>query len=435
MSVDTVAQDKINFRAKVNSEPESLYDIRRMGWEFYQKEPLPERVNHLWRYTDPGLFMADYAQMAMNSTLDGAGLIPGRQLKSEQGLAAYAANKSGMKTIMQVSEKFRASGAVITDLLTAFTQNGDLISGYFGRLIPYNFGKFEALNMALWSTGIFIYIPDNAVMENPIYLYRHPTGNTTITRLLMIVGNNAAATLIDDYKCPCNETPTSANSAVEIFAGDSSRLRYVNLQRLALDNKSYITQRTQLGANAESYTLFASLGSGIAKIDEGTILNGRGATSNMFGIAFGDLKQKFDHHTLHHHKASDSYSHIDFKVVLKEKANSAYTGLIKIEKDALNCEAYQENRNLLLNKGTKAETIPELEILTDQVRCTHGATVGPIDPEMVFYLTSRGFSEDDAVRTIVHGFVEPTLNKMPDDLGNTIREIVHDKLEGRQDGR
>ena len=434
MSTQTMLKDKVIFRGKAKAESDWLYNFRKLGWEYYQDEPLPERVNHLWRYTDPELFVVDNQKIGSNGLPGISDTMNGKILKPELGLAAYAANKSDLKSILQVSEQFQKAGAIIADLRTAMEEHYDKVSQYFGRLIPHDFGKFEALNMALWNTGLFIYIPDNAVIDKPIYLYRHPTGEITMTRLLMVVGKNAQATIIDDYKCPCNATPTMANSAVELFADDSSRLSYVNLQRLALDNKAFITQRTQLGADAETYTLFASLGGGIAKIDEGTILTGRGGTSNMFGVAFGDSKQRFDHHTLHHHKASDSYSHIDFKVVLKEKANSAYTGLIKIEKDALNCEAYQENRNLLLNRGPRAETIPELEILTDQVRCSHGATVGPIDPEMVFYLTSRGFSKDEAVRAIVTGFVEPTLNKMPDDLGDTIREIVLDKLEGKQNG-
>jgi len=434
MSTQTMLKEKVAFRSKTNSESEWLYNFRQLGWEFYQDEPMPERVNHLWRYTDPQLFTLTKPDEILKSLPRSSDTLNGKMLKADQGLAAYAANKTDMKAILQVSEEFQESGAIIADLSSAIGKHHDIVSRFFGRLIPHDFGKFEALNMALWNTGLFIYIPDNVVIEKPIYLYRHPTGNITMTRLLVVVGKNAQATVIDDYKCPCNTNPTMANSAVELFADDSSRLSYVNLQRLALDNKTFVTQRTQLGADAETYTLFASLGSGVAKVDEGTILTGRGSTSNMFGVAFGDEKQRFDHHTLHHHKASNSYSHIDFKVVLKERANSAYTGLIKIEKDALNCEAYQENRNLLLNRGPKAETIPELEILTDQVRCSHGATVGPIDPEMVFYLTSRGYSKDEAVRAIVTGFVEPTLNKMPDELGATIREIVLDKLEGKENG-
>ena len=431
MTTQTAAVRNIRFRDKDSNEPTWLFEQRKQAWDFYHNAAMPERIEHLWRYSDPD----HYALVDPENYLVKHRLYPdifkAKELNEKQGIDAYWANNSDMKAVLQSSEAFRQTGAHFEELSLVINDDKNSIDSYIGQLIPAKFGKFEALNMALWNNGIFVYIPDNTVIEKPIYLYRHPNGAATFSRLLVVLGKNAQATIIDDYKCPCNKEQTLFNSIVEIFAGDSSRLSYVNLQRLALDNRAFITQRTKLGHDAESYTLFASLGSGLSKIDAGTILAGRGATSNMFGIAFGDKNQQFDHHTVHHHKASDSYSNIDFKTVMKEKSASAYTGLIKIEQDAQNCEAYQENRNLLLSEKARAETIPELEILTDQVRCSHGATVGPLDEEMVFYLTSRGISRQEAIKTIVSGFVEPTLGKMPDSLGDTIRDIVYDKLEGR----
>jgi Fe-S cluster assembly protein SufD len=431
MEMQTLIDGAIQFRAKNENEPEWIYELRNLGWNSYLNSPTPDRVHHLWRYSDPGQFMIAQPEKVAGAMNRRPEIFNAKELQPESGMDAYAANNSNMKSIFQTSADFKESGAVFEEYHKAISSHPDLVKAHIGKLISAEFGKFESLNLAFWNNGIFVYVPDNTIIEKPIYLYRHPTGSMTFTRLLVILGKNAEATIIDDYKCPCNKEATLLNSAVEIYAGDSSRVRYVNMQRLQIDNRAYITQRTQLGNNAESYTLFASMGSGVSKINAGTVLNGRGASSNMFGIAFGDGKQKFDHHTTHHHKASDSYSNIDFKVVLKDKAYSAYTGLIKIEKEAVNCEAYQENRNLLLNKGPKAETIPELEILTDQVRCTHGATVGPIDPEMIFYLTSRGIDYNQAVRVIVSGFVEPTLGKMPQNLGDTIRDIVYAKLEDK----
>jgi len=150
----------------------------------------------------------------------------------------------------------------------------------------------------------------------------------------------------------------------------------------------------------------------------------------MYGVVFGDNDQHFDYHTVHHHKASNSYSDIDFKVVLKDKANSATTGLIRIEEDAQNCQAFQLNRNLLLNDGPKAESIPELEILCDQVQCSHGATVGPIDNNMMFYLMSRGIEKKEAVNIITRGFVEPTIQKLPEELGELTRNLIIEKMKG-----
>ncbi len=243
----------------------------------------------------------------------------------------------------------------------------------------------------------------------------------------MIAGKNAKATIIDDYSGSCPDQAL-INSVVELFVGDSSNIRYANTQRLDDNCKSYITQRAKLGRDAGIYSIFGALGGNVSKVNAGSVLAGKGADSRLYGILFGNDQQHFDYHTKHHHTAGETYSNIDVKVVLKDKAVSAYTGLIKINEDALNCEAYQENRNLLLNKGTRAESIPELEILCDQVSCSHGATMGPLDPEMLFYLTSRGISRDDAVKTVIGGFVEPTVQQLPAELRDVVRDIIMAKL-------
>jgi len=149
----------------------------------------------------------------------------------------------------------------------------------------------------------------------------------------------------------------------------------------------------------------------------------------MYGLLFGSGRQHFDNHTLHHHASGQTMSNIDFKVVLRDKALSAYTGLIRIDEGAPVCEAYQENRNLLLNPGTKAETIPELEILNEEVSCSHGATLGPVSPTEIFYLTSRGIPESEAIRMIVSGYVASTLQLVPADLRERIEDFVNTRLE------
>jgi Fe-S cluster assembly protein SufD len=344
--------------------------------------------------------------------------------------SAFGYNRGDGAVFTQFGAELKNTSVVFKDLYSAAREDNAMVERHFGRLIGYNFGKFEALNMALWNNGLYLYIPANTVIEKPIYLHRHPTGMTTMSRLLVIAGENSQATIIDDYACHCHHDGAIGNSAVEIVGGASSNVRYVNIQRLAEGAKTYITERAEIGASANIKSIFGSVGSAITKVNAGVVLNSRGASSQIYGVVFGNAKQHFDYHTTQHHKSGESFSNLNFKVVLKEKAMSAYTGLIRIEKDAANCEAYQENRNLLLSKGTKAESIPELEILTDEVRCTHGATMGPIDPEMVFYLKSRGIDEAEAIRSIVSGFIEPLLVQIPADIAEILRNLVHVKLGG-----
>ncbi|HEX9638569.1 MAG TPA: SufD family Fe-S cluster assembly protein, partial [Acidobacteriota bacterium] len=193
--------------------------------------------------------------------------------------------------------------------------------------------------------------------------------------------------------------------------------------------KGFMTQRALLARGARYLGLQASFGGSVSKFDVGAVLEGEGAESRIFGVTFGEGRQHFDHHTVHDHRAGHSHSDLDVKVVLKDRARSAYTGLIRIERDAPESEAYQENRNLLLSAGTRAESIPELEILTDAVRCTHGATVGPLDPEQIFYLRSRGLPYSEAVRMVVGGFLDATLQRVPEDLHARLEELVFNRLK------
>jgi len=147
-------------------------------------------------------------------------------------------------------------------------------------------------------------------------------------------------------------------------------------------------------------------------------------------VVLGGDRQKFDHHTSHRHLSGNTWSNIDFKAALTDRARSSYTGLIRIEEDAPSSEAFQENRNLLLSDTCRADTIPELEILTDDVSCSHGATAAPIDPEQIFYLQSRGIPRHEAVRLVVKGFLEPTLAMVPAAVRAGLDELVAARLAG-----
>jgi Fe-S cluster assembly protein SufD len=429
MSTIAIEKNKTDFRSQSRFEPDWLYNIRKESWNSYNNLGLPYRADHLWRYTDP-------QDVLVKDLFDLMEIIPALPSPSENDLtklnndfSGYSYNRSDYMTFTRISKALEKSGVVFKDLLSAAIEDEDIVRKYLGNLVGYDFGKFEALNLALWNSGLFLYIPDNIEINKPIRMQRHPSGLDTIHRLLVVVGNNSHLTLIDDYSGACRNEEAQINSVVEIFAGDSSNVSYFNTQRHSTNCKSYLTQRTVIEKDAKFISVFAGVGSSISKANVGTILDGPGARSRLYGIVFGNSNQHFDYHTMHHHKSSNSYSDIDFKVVLKDKANSASTGLIRIEENAQNCEAYQVNRNLLLNEGPKAESIPELEILCDQVQCSHGATVGPIENEMLFYLTSRGIAYKDAVNIITQGFIEPTILKFPDELQKLTRELIAQKMK------
>ncbi len=415
--------------------PSWLQLKRRNLRESFNDTPLPPRGLHLWRYTDPSKFMcAQTADVPAAGNKFKALIEEVQKQLAEDQLSGLVTDFSGREIKTFGAEKLGQQGVVVTALSDAVDSHLDLVEQYLYGLVGSGMGKFEAMNGALWNDGIFVYIPDNTTVEQPLHLLREAggAGSAQFPRLLVVVGKNAELTIIDEYGGGSGEKgadPAYSNGAVEIFGLEDSRTRYVSLQRHEATTNSYLTHRAKIASGASMLTVPLAFGGALSKQNFGVILDGPGAESNMYGILFGSGRQHFDNHTLHHHASGQTHSNIDIKVVLRDKAISAYTGLIRIDESAETCEAYQENRNLLLSPGTKAETIPELEILNEDVSCSHGATIGPIDPIMMFYLMCRGIRLEDAQRMIVSGFVTPTLNRVPADMRERITSFVDTRLE------
>ncbi len=413
-----------------------LREKRHQSRELFNESPLPPRGVHLWRYTDPNKFMFDFnsvSDTAFNDKNETVAKIAKSQL--ENGSIAGLVTDFGGREIKFIGmDDVLAKGVIACSLSDAIEKHHTLVEPYLYQLINKDSGKFEAMNGALWNDGIFLFIPKGITIDKPIHLFREAGGNSSATfhRLLVVADENSELTLIDEYAGGSSDLDNAfsfANCAVEIFGLQNSLIRYISLQRQGMATNSFLTHRAKIEKDARMLTIPLVFGAALNKQNFGVNLAGEGADSNMYGFIFGSARQHFDNHTLHHHSAGKTTSNINLKVVLKDKALSAYTGLIRIENDAKTCEAYQENRNLLLNRGPNVETIPELEILNEDVSCSHGATIGPIDDESIFYLNARGISKKEAVKMIVSGFAEATLNQTPEDLHKRLAEFVAQRLE------
>lgn len=424
------------FIPELQRGPLWLRERRQTSRQTYNDTPIPPRGLHLWRYTDPAQFVVDRETVADTAYPDNFDIVEKVELHNlaEGHLSGLVSDFGGREMRFHGLERLTEQGIVVSSISEAIDRHQDIVEKYLYQLVNSQTGKFEAMNGALWNDGVFIYVPDGKTVESPIHLLREAglEGSAQFPRTLIVVGRNAELTVIDEYGGGVPEAgkPGSyANSAVEIFGLDDSRTRYVMLQRQTPQTTSYLTHRARIERGANMLTVALSFGGGVAKQNFGVTLNGPGAESKMYGLLFGTNRQHFDNHTMHHHASGQTRSDIDFKVVLRDRALSAYTGLIRIDRHAKSCEAYQENRNLLLSKGTRAETIPELEILNEDVMCSHGATIGPIDPMMVFYLQSRGIGYQEAVRMVVSGFVSETIREVPADLQERITGFVTQRLE------
>jgi Fe-S cluster assembly protein SufD len=378
----------------VKNHPAWLSELKGRAWEAYQDLPLPDRVTHLY---------------------------------SAVGIAV-----NGWTHRADLPKRLSDAGVILKDLNRAVTEDEELVESYLARLVPGDESKFEALNLAAWHGGFFLYVPRDVQVADTMHLFLNDDGVAPFcaSRILVVMEPGSSMTLFTEYtsRNGNGRNDRQVNTAVELVLGKASSLRHVTVQRLSRNTNTFLTARGRLERDARLLSVISAFGGGTAKMDTGTILAGEGAESDLVGFAFGEARQRLDHHVGYDHRAPHTRSNLNFKVVLKGRARSAFTGMLRIAADAPFCEAYQENRNILLSDRTQADTIPELEILTDEVRCSHGATVGPIDPEHVFYLMSRGIPQDEAVRIVVGGFLEPTLARIPGDLQERVRRCVDERL-------
>ena len=403
-SDETVKGGNGTLPAVFRDEPARIASAREEAWAHYQALPVPERSSHLWRYTDPAEFaLADRPVLSLS---------PG-------------------EVAIDIDRRARSAGVVVVPLADAAAAMPGLVGAHLGRLVGPTYGKPEALNLALWSAGHLVRIPRGVQLETPIRITTTLGGERGFraVRNLIVFEEGSSGTIVEESRGPGDDSGHSLNEVTELFAGPNCRIRIVPLQHLGRGVVSHRTLGVRLARDAHLLTVVASFGAGLYKADIRAQLDGPGAESRIIGVCLADERQRVDHHTVQDHRGQRTRSDIDFRVVLAGRARSAYTGLIRIAQDAPFCEAYQENRNLLLSDSARAESIPELEILTDEVRCKHGATVGPIDPEQLFYLGSRGLSPAGAMRMIVTGFLEAALVHLPEDLVERLRGEMAHRLE------
>ncbi|MDO9693861.1 MAG: Fe-S cluster assembly protein SufD [Candidatus Latescibacteria bacterium] len=403
-------------------EGPALFARRRAAADRYLAAADPDRVTHLWRFTDP-------ANLLPESVAISAAAVPHAAPHAE-GAAARVLMLAGLRPLIATGLKVLAAGLVVKPLVEAEEELRALAARERTPDADPEEGLFQALNGAAWNTGLYVGVPPGAILTDPVHVVIDAIGPAVLPRLVVDLGEGAQAVVVEEHTGGDAGSRVVASS--ELHAADGARLRHVLVQTWREGVCGHLTARTRADRNADALTVFASFGGERSKVELATDLAGEGARSEMIGVVMGAGRQRFDHHTRHRHLAGRTWSNIDFKAVADASSRSSYTGLIRIEQDARGSEAYQENRNLLLTGGSRADSIPELEILNQDVSCSHGATVAPVDPEQVFYLQSRGLDPDEALRLVVRGFLEKTFSSLPADLRERLEALVGARLAALQ---
>ena len=274
--------------------------------------------------------------------------------------------------------------------------------------------KFAAHNAALWKNGLLVHVPRGVVLEKPLYVRvaNSVEGGSLFWRLLVVAEPESRFALIEEYVSASPELSSYSNAAVEIVVKDAAKVEYISVQSLSRGTWHFASHHARVERDAELDWVTGGFGSGKGKVRIQNDLAGPGATSRVTGAYFADGKQHLDYDTFQEHIAPSTTSDFAFKGALRDTARTVWRGMIRVEEGAQKTNAYQENRNLLLSKTAHADSIPGLEILANDVRCTHGATLGQVDREQLFYLMTRGLSRAEAERLIVRGFFQDVLDRV-----------------------
>lgn len=362
-----------------SAEPAWLREIRQAAFDRYEGIPAPTALTQGWRRLN----------------LTGIDLSP--------VLPEPATFK------VTVSSVDRVRGVIAKPLNEAVLSHETLVQeaqlqARGGRALS----KYAALAEAAWLGGVFIHVPDGVEVSEPIFIQAEAGA---YPHVVINIGKRARASIAEVHR----EQGRFVAGISDIAVGDGGHLTYAHVQQCGPHTLTFSHQHAGIADNAKLVTFNVGAGGLLARTDVEVELLGRGAESDMLGLIDGRGAQQFDYHTLQGHRSSDTRSDLLFKSALDDTAHSIYTGVIVIKKGAQRSDAYQANRNLLLHEGARADTEPMLEIEADDVRCTHGATVGPIDAEQLFYLGSRGLDRDAASRLIVEGFFQDVLDKVGDE--------------------
>jgi Fe-S cluster assembly protein SufD len=381
----------------------------------YAELPLPNTADEHWRFTDLRGF--DPEAYVRNGRVQG----PDPQTRPPETMLDV--DVAGMATVDEngIAIVHEAPEGVTFEPFTDHERLGELVG---------TDEKFAAHNAAVWEHGLLVVVPKGVELEQPlaVRIVNSRAGGSLFFRLLVIAEPESRFTLIEEYASASSEVEGYTNTVAELFVEQAAKLEYVSIQNLAQETWHFASHHARVERDAELDWVAGGFGSKKGKTWIQNDLTGPGATSRVTGAYFADSDQHLDYDTYQLHAAPNTTSDFAFKGALRDEATAVWRGMIRVEEDAQRTNAYQENRNLMLSPKTHAVPIPGLEILANDVRCTHGATVGQVDRDQLFYLMARGLSRGEAERLIVRGFFSDVLDRIELE---PVREALGEALEAR----
>jgi Fe-S cluster assembly protein SufD len=411
-------------------EPSWLSQRRAQAWAAHLATPMPSLADEAWRRTDIRNLPAARAQQRPADDLPvDPELLQPLLGKSQSALLVV---QPGREAVREVDPAVEGQGVVFADWATAVRRHPDILERYLDRVVGPGEGKFAALAAAVANQGVLVYVPRGVELAVPLHsvLWAPGVDAGFFSRLLIVLEDGAALRYLHETASPTEPEGQAVHAGiVEIHVGENSRLTFVELQNWGEHVWNFTHERAQVHRDGQIDWIFGAVGSPLTKNFTELDLVGQGAVGRMSGFYFTDGVQHLDHDTQQNHRAPNTTSDLLFKGALVGRSRSVWQGMIYVAPGAQKTDGYQANRNLILSKHARADSIPGLEILADDVRCTHGATVGQLEQEPVFYLMSRGLPRREAERVLVDGFFDPIMQRIPfEGVRERLQRAIDQKL-------
>ncbi len=409
-----------------------LASFRAAAWDSFQKLPFPMTTDEAWRRTDLRLLPASDFKLPKPGAFEDLPAVPEALLKpltGEQHGGQIILLPGGSKS--DLDETLAQKGVVFTDFRRAEKNHSELLKKLVGQIVKPEDGKFAALASALAQNGVLLYVPKTVEVHYPLHsvLWGPGVELAHFSHLIVYVEDGASVTYVHEAASPDEPGHALHAGVVEIYVGRDATLRFVELQSWGRHVWNFSHERARVDRGGNLDWIFGAVGSRLTKNFSDLDLIGEGAQGRMSGFYFTDGTQHLDHDTQQNHLAPHTTSDLLFKGALKGRSRSVWQGMIYVAPGAQKTDGYQANRNLVLSDEARADSIPGLEILADDVRCTHGATVGKLEAEPIFYIKSRGVPQEEAERLMVEGFFDPIMQRIPfEGVRERFQQVIQDKL-------
>jgi Fe-S cluster assembly protein SufD len=404
-------------RRRHGTLPAWFIDQQRAAWTQFQSLPMPARTDQAWRFSNIGaLDLSPYSPGGALSDADRREILERSVgLDETSGRLVFADDYFLERDIL--SEKLRQAGVIFQPLERAMIEHEELFRRYFmSQPATLGSAKFAALHEAFVQSGTFLYVPRGVEVQLPLETFHwlQAENAAIFPHTLVVAEELSKVTLVENFCSADSCRPGFACGVNDLIVGAGARVTYICAQDWSEQTLSIQINATTVARDATALNLHLALGGRFSRLESLSRLTGEGAHSDMLAVSIGDGSQEFDARTLQDHVSPRTYSDLLFKNALSGKARNTFGGLIRVEPHAHFTDAYQKVRNLLLSDDAEANSMPGLEILADNVKCSHGATSGQLDEDEMFYLLARGIPAAVARQLLVGGFLNEVLERLPD---------------------